>query len=224
MGQNQKTAKKMGRPRSFDEEAALDVAMRLFWERGYEGASMADLAKAMKLSPPSIYAAFGDKMALFQAAAKRYADGPGQYQAKALGEATLNEVIRALFRNTVAFLNDSRLPSGCMTMTGAMACSVEAEAAKDFLAEIRRRNEAAVRNRLEQARRSGELPTDVNVDDYARYLSSILGGLAIQAANGISRAEMKRIADMALRHLDCQQTAYSKSSHKPVSDSERLIP
>jgi AcrR family transcriptional regulator len=201
MRQNEKTTKKMGRPRSFDEDAALDTAMRLFWERGYEGTSMADLTKAMSLSAPSIYAAFGDKMALFQAAAKRYAEGPGQYQAKALRESTLKEVIQALFRNTVEFLNDSRYPSGCMTLTGAMACSVEDQAAKDFLAEIRKQNEEALRTRLQQARKSGELPAEVNIVDYARYLSTILGGLAIQAANGISRAEMKRIADMALRHL-----------------------
>jgi hypothetical protein len=58
-----------------------------------------------------------------------------------------------------------------------------------------------LRARLQQARKSGELAAGVNIDDYARYLSTLLGGLAIQAANGISRAEMKRIADMAVRHL-----------------------
>jgi AcrR family transcriptional regulator len=201
MRQSNKTAKKMGRPRGFDEQAVLDAAMRLFWERGYEGTSMGDLTKAMNLSPPSIYAAFGDKMALFQAAAKRYAEGPGQYQAKALREPTLKDVVHALFRNTVDFLNDPGSPSGCMTLTGAMACSVEDEAAKEFLAEIRKQNEAALRTRLQQARKSGELATDVNIVDYAGYLSTLLGGLAIQAANGISRAKMNRIADMALRQL-----------------------
>jgi AcrR family transcriptional regulator len=204
MKQNEKIVKKMGRPRGFDKEAALDAAMRLFWKTGYEGTSMADLTKAMNLSPPSIYAAFGDKMALFQAAAERYAEGPGQYQAKALREPTLRGVIQALFRNTVEFLNDSSYPPGCMTLTGAMACSVEDEAAKDFLAEIRRQNESAVRTRLQQARKSGELPSEINLDDYARYLATLLGGLAIQAANGISKAEMKRIADMAVRHLGYQ--------------------
>jgi AcrR family transcriptional regulator len=201
MRQSGETVKKMGRPIGFDKEAALDAAMRAFWERGYEGTSLARLTEVMGLNPPSIYAAFGDKMALFQLAAKRYAEGPAQYQAKALREPTLGGVIRALFRNTVEFLNDSGYPSGCMTLTGAMACSVEAESAKDFLVEIRRQNEAALRGRLQQARKSGELPADVNIDDFARYLSTLLGGLAIQAANGISRAEMKRIADMAVRHL-----------------------
>lgn len=201
MRQSGKTMKKMGRPRGFDEGAALDAAMRLFWERGYEGTSMADLTKAMGLNPPSIYAAFGGKKSLFALAGKRYAEGPGQYQARALSEPTLREVIRALFRNTVEFLTDSGHPSGCMSLTGAMACGVEANSAKESMTEIRKENEAGLKRRLQQARKSGELAADVNVDDYARYLSTILGGLAIQAANGISRKEMKRIADIAVRHL-----------------------
>src|SRR5258707_5849676 len=201
MGQSGASVKKMGRPRCLDREAALDAAMKAFWERGYEGTSIADLTEVMGLNPSSIYAAFGDKKALFQLAAKRYAEGPAQYQAKALRELTLRGVIIALFQNTVEFLNESGHPSGCMTLTGAMACSVEADSAREFMAEIRRRNEAALRVRLQQARKSGELAADVNIDDYALYLSTILGGLAIQAANGISRAEMKRVADMAVRHL-----------------------
>jgi len=106
MKQSVKTAKKMGRPIGFDKEAALDAAMRAFWERGYEGTSMAHLAEVMGLNAPSIYAAFGDKMSLFQAAVKHYTEGPEQYKAKALREPTLREVIPALFRNTVEFLND----------------------------------------------------------------------------------------------------------------------
>jgi AcrR family transcriptional regulator len=201
MGQSGESVKKMGRPIGFDKEAALDAAMKAFWERGYEGTSIADLTEVMGLNPPSIYAAFGDKKTLFQLAAKRYAEGPAQYQAKALRKPTLGGVIRALFRNTVEFLTDPEHPSGCMTLTGAMACSVEADSAKEFMAEIRRQNEAALRVRLQQARESGELATEVNIDDYARYLSTLLGGLAIQSANGVSRAEMKRIADIAVQHL-----------------------
>jgi AcrR family transcriptional regulator len=201
MSQSVKTAKKMGRPRGFDENVALDAAMNLFWERGYEGTSMAELSKAMDLTPPSIYAAFGDKKSLFRLAAKRYAAGPAQYQAKALLEPTLREVIFALFRNTVEFLTEPGHPAGCMTLTGAMACSVEADSAKELMTEIRKQNEAAVKARLQQARKSGELAADLNVDDYSRYLSTLLGGLAIQAANGTSKAAMKRTANMALRHL-----------------------
>src|SRR5258708_35529532 len=83
---------KTGRPINFDKDAALQAAMLLFWERGFEGTSMADLTQAMGLSPSSIYAAFGDKHALFALAAKRYLENPAQYAARALAEPTLKSV------------------------------------------------------------------------------------------------------------------------------------
>lgn len=175
--------------------------MLLFWERGFEGTSMADLTQAMGLSPSSIYAAFGDKHALFQLAVKRYMETRAQYATGALEESTLEKVVRALFANTVAFLTMPGHPPTCMTLAGAMGCSVDAAPARDLMTEIRRQNEVAMKERFLQARKSGELSKDVNVDDYTRYLSSILAGLSIQAANGSTKAELRRTAQMALRHL-----------------------
>jgi AcrR family transcriptional regulator len=192
---------KTGRPISFDKDAALEAAMLLFWERGYEGTSMADLTQAMGLSPSSIYAAFGDKRALFSLAVKRYMDSRAQYATRALEEPTLERVIRALFHNTVAFLTTPGHPPTCMTLAGAMGCSVDATPARDLMTEIRKQNEVAMRERLLQARESGELSKDINLDDYTRYLSSILAGLSVQAANGSTKAELKRTAQMALKHL-----------------------
>jgi hypothetical protein len=88
-----------------------------------------------------------------------------------------------------------------MTLAGAMGCSVDATPARDLMTEIRKQNEAAIRKRLLLARKSGELSKEINVNDYTRYLSSILAGLSIQAANGSTKAELKRTAQMALRHL-----------------------
>jgi AcrR family transcriptional regulator len=190
-----------GRPVGFDKDAALETAMLLFWKRGYEGTSMADLTQAMGLSPSSIYAAFGDKHALFSLAVARYMDNRALYAKKALQEPTLKKVIRALFDKTVAFLTTPGHPPICMTLAGAMACGVDATPAKDLLTAIRRNNQAALRERLLKARQSGELPKGINVDDYTRYLSSILAGLSIQAANGSTKAELQRTAHMALRHL-----------------------
>jgi AcrR family transcriptional regulator len=192
---------KTGRPISFDKAAALEAAMLLFWERGFEGTSMADLTQAMGLNPSSIYAAFGDKQALFSLAVKRYMDSRAQYTVKALEEPTLERVIRTLFDNTVAFLTTPGHPPTCMTLAGAMGCSVDATPARELMTEIRKQNEVAMRERLLRARKSGELSKEINVDDYTRYLSSILAGLSIQAANGSTKAELKRTAQMALRHL-----------------------
>src|ERR1700733_13375410 len=141
---------KTGRPIGFDKDAALEAAMLLFWQRGYEGTSMADLAQAMGLNPSSIYAAFGDKHALFSLAVKRYLDSRAQYATKALEEPTLERVIRALFDNTVAFLSAAGHPPTCMTLAGAMGCSVDAAPARDLMTEIRKQNEIAVTKRLLQ--------------------------------------------------------------------------
>jgi AcrR family transcriptional regulator len=192
---------KTGRPINFDKDAALEAAMLLFWERGFEGTSMADLIQAMGLNPSSIYAAFGDKHALFSLAVKRYMETRAQYATKALEQPTLEKVVRALFDNTVAFLTTPGHPPTCMTLAGAVGCSVEATPARDITTEIRKQNEVAMRERFLQARKSGELSKDVNVDDYTRYLSSILAGLSIQAANGSTKTELKRTSQMALRHL-----------------------
>ncbi|HEY1649596.1 MAG TPA: TetR/AcrR family transcriptional regulator [Terracidiphilus sp.] len=192
---------KTGRPISFDKDAALEAAMLIFWERGFEGTSMADLTQAMGLNPSSIYAAFGDKHALFQLAVKRYMGLRAQYAVKALEESTLERFIRALFNNTVAFLTTPNHPPTCMTLAGAVGCSVDAKPARDLMTEIRKQNQVALRERLLKARKSGELPKEINVDDYTRYLSTIIAGLSIQAANGSTKAELKRTAQMALRHL-----------------------
>lgn len=175
--------------------------MLLFWERGYEGTSMADLTQAMGLNPSSIYAAFGDKQALFQLAAKRYVEMRAQYAGKALEEPTLEKVVRALFDNTVAFLTSPGHPPTCMTLAGAVGCSLGATPARELMTEIRKQNQVAIRERLLKARKSGELPKGINVDDYTRYLSTIIAGLSIQAANGSTKAELNRTAQMALKLL-----------------------
>ena len=175
--------------------------MMLFWKRGFEGTSMADLTEAMGLNPSSIYAAFGDKQALFSLAVKRYMETRAQYARKALEQPTLEKVIHALFNSTVAFLTTPNQPPTCMTLAGAVGCSVDASPARDMMTEIRKQNELALSERFLRAQKSGELSKDVNVDDYTRYLSTIIAGLSIQAANGSTKAQLKRTAQMALRHL-----------------------
>ncbi len=202
MSKNMKTGNgKTGRPIGFDKDAALEAAMLLFWERGYEGTSIADLAHAMGLNPSSIYAAFGDKHTLFSLAVERYMKIRAQYATKALEAPTLKRVIRALFDNTIAFLTTPGHPPTCMTLAGAVGCSVDAKPARDLMTEIRKQNQVALRKRLLKARESGELPKSINLDDYTRYLSTIIAGLSIQAANGSTKEELKRTAKMALRPL-----------------------
>lgn len=192
---------KTGRPIGFDKDAALEAAMLLFWERGFEGTSMADLTQAMGLNPSSIYAAFGDKHSLFSLAVRRYLETRAQYAAEALAEPTLDKVIRGLFEKTVSFLTTPGHPSTCMTLAGSMGCSIDATPAKDLMTEIRKQNEVDIKARLLRARKNGELAKDINVDDYTRFISLMLAGLSVQAANGASKVELKRTAEMAVKHL-----------------------
>ncbi|MEU8972911.1 TetR/AcrR family transcriptional regulator [Streptomyces monashensis] len=90
-----------GRPRSYDPEAALDAAMRTFWTQGYEGTAMSDLTTAMRMSAPSIYAAFGDKKTLFEKVVERYMAGPGAYLQTALDQPTAEELARTFLHAAV---------------------------------------------------------------------------------------------------------------------------
>src|SRR5450432_383634 len=87
-----------GRPRGFDPETALDQALHVFWRQGYEGTSLTDLTEAMGINRPSLYAAFGNKEALFRKVLERYATGPTSYMTKALAQPTAHKVVEHLLR------------------------------------------------------------------------------------------------------------------------------
>src|SRR6201993_1467564 len=95
---------RMGRPRGFDENAALEAAMRVFWAKSYEGATLSDLTSAMGINKSSMYAAFGDKAALFRRAMERYQEGPMRYMRDALEKPVLSDAVADLLHSTVLFL------------------------------------------------------------------------------------------------------------------------
>ena len=119
---------------------------------------MADLTQAMGLNPSSIYAAFGDKHALFQLVVERYMELRAQYAVKALEEPTLKRFIRALFDSTVVFLTTPGHPPICMTLTGATGCSVDAKPARDLMTEIRKQNQVGLRSGFSKSGNAGVLP------------------------------------------------------------------
>jgi AcrR family transcriptional regulator len=188
-----------GRPREFDLEQALDRALRVFWRKGFEGATLPDLTKAMGINRPSLYAAFGSKEGLFRKALDRYAEGPAGYVREALNEPTARAVAERLLGGSADLLTDSRHPRGCLMVQGALACGEAAESVRRELVARRLAGEAAVRQRFERARAEGDLPAAADPADLARYVVTVMRGMAVQAAGGASRAELQRVAEMALR-------------------------
>jgi AcrR family transcriptional regulator len=192
---------KMGRPLGFAEDDALEAAMRVFWEKGYEGATLADLTEAMGINRSSMYATFGDKEALFRLAIARYAEGPAAYVRKALEQRTARAVVEALLLGALELLTDPSHPRGCLSVQGALACGSHAQAIKEAMIEWRRQGEADIQRRLKRARREGDFAKDVDPGDLARYICTVLSGLAVQATNRSSRAEMARTVDIVLRSM-----------------------
>jgi AcrR family transcriptional regulator len=187
-----------GRPRSFDEAKALERAMRVFWRRGYEGASLPELTKAMGINRPSMYAAFGNKEQLFKKAVERYSEAPQAFLEDCLAAPTIRDVAHRLFQGTAERLADPKNPRGCLILQGALACGKESESIRRDLIARRAVREEMIRHRFAQAG-SRELPKGMKADDLARYVATVLQGLAIQAASGATAEELKGIADVAMR-------------------------
>src|SRR5437763_11691981 len=117
----------VGRPRAFDVDAALAQALRVFWAKGYEGASLADLTEAMGINRPSLYAAFGNKEELFRRALDLYAHGPASAYRRALEEPTARRVVARMLCATVEMTTDPANPPGCLFVQGALACGEQSE-------------------------------------------------------------------------------------------------
>lgn len=188
-----------GRPRAFDIEKALEKAMLVFWQKGYEGASLSDLTGAMGINRPSLYAAFGNKEALFRKALDRYRDGPSSYFTEALNLPTARAAVEQLMKGAAEVLTDPRNPSGCLIVQGALSCGESANPIRRELISRRAEYEAAIRRRLEQARSEGDLPVDSDPVDLALYVTTIIHGMSVQAASGATRDELQRVIETAMR-------------------------
>lgn len=188
----------MGRPRRFDCDIALDQAMDVFWRHGYEGATIAQLTEAMGINPPSLYAAFGNKEALFRQAMDRYEARRDEIMEEAFAAPTAREAMTRLLQGTADRLSDKNSPRGCAMVQGALSGGEECEVKRD-LAARRAGGEALIRERLKRAKREGDLPADADPAALARFITTILQGMAVQAAGDAMRKELRAIADMALR-------------------------
>jgi AcrR family transcriptional regulator len=189
-----------GRPREFDVEKALERALDVFWRQGYAGTSMSDLTDALGITRASLYAAFGNKEALFQRVMDCYEAKAGGYRVAAETAPSAVEAVRLLLTGPVELHGNKLNPPGCLGVQGALACGLQSESVRNDLASRRRRGEAAIKKRLQRAANEGDLAANSDAADLARYLSALIYGMAVLAAGGATRAELQGVADVALRH------------------------
>ena len=192
------TTKRAGRPLSFDRDAALGSAMHLFWRHGYEATSIADLTRAMGITPPSLYAAFGDKRRLFLEAVQRYLGGLDAIEQKIAEAPTAHDAARDLL--VAAALGDTRddAPPGCLLASSLVSSSTEADAVRESLAAIRRSIEAALRARIERDILEGFLPSGSDAEILAGHVFAVIQGMSTLAKDGASRTKLLGIVDRVM--------------------------
>lgn len=188
----------MGRPREFCVDKALDAALCVFWRKGYEGTSYADLTQATGVERPALYAAFGNKEALFRRALARYDERYVDYFPEALQCPTARAVAARVLRGAVDL--STRYPDhlGCFGVNGVLAGSDEAEPIRQALIAFRADGEAALRARFERAKTEGDLPDTADCATLARYILAMTHGLAVQAKAGFPRDVLQAVAEQAL--------------------------
>jgi AcrR family transcriptional regulator len=185
-----------GRPREFDVEEALAAALRVFWEKGYDGASLTDLTDAMGITRPSLYAAFGNKEALFKRALDLYETEKLAYVRGALDAPTARGMAQRMLDGTIANIT-SECP-GCLGVIASVSCSgVDSPIREDVRCRARSSRGAMV-ERMQQAIDEGEFTQPVTAEAMTQYLMAVLQGLSVQAGAGASREQLQQVADATL--------------------------
>ncbi|ULE33205.1 TetR/AcrR family transcriptional regulator [Mycobacterium sp. IDR2000157661] len=192
-----------GRPRAFDRGTALHQAMEVFWEHGYEGASISDLTSAMGINSPSLYAAFGSKEELFREATAHYNETLGATAAHELREQpTARQAIAAVLRHHAVVFCDSDNPRGCMIVLSATTCTERTRSVHEHLAGLRMELEKDFADRIARGVADGDVPPGADVAAIAAFYNTINHGMAIQARDGADSAKLSAIAEAAIAAWD----------------------
>lgn len=186
-----------GRPREFDTELALGAALRVFWAKGYEGASLSDLTDEMGITRPSLYAAFGNKETLFRQALDLYERDKLTYIGDAIEAPTARGVAERLLMGSVdaATTGDCK---GCMGVIASVACQSVEPSIRDDVNARAESSRRAIIARMQQAIDAGEFRVATEAEAITRYLLAIMQGISVQAQSGASRDELLQVADSAL--------------------------
>lgn len=195
----------VGRPRTFDRTAALERAMHVFWEKGYEGTTMVDLIQTIGVKAPSVYAAFGNKDALFKQAVKTYSELVGIRPVNSLLETnSIYEAIKKSLQDNVEIFTSPNNPSSCLIFSAAINCSPEHLEHTNDLRELRQNFKGVYKDRIEKAVLAGEFKDHVNSEELAEFFMAFVHGLAMRAKDGSAANELSTSCEFALSLLKLQ--------------------
>jgi AcrR family transcriptional regulator len=197
----QESKRGRGRPVVFDRGVALQEAMKLFWERGYEGTSFDELIAAMGISASSFYNSFGSKEALYCEATRTYLEWAGQWFFAILNDPSTDtkSAFARLFEATAEEFTRGDHPLGCMISLAGTHCAPGMKNIRDMMAEHRAFSESAMADRIRKGVANCDLPEDTDCDMLAAYYSAVARGLAVQARDGASREKLSEIGRLAMR-------------------------
>ena len=187
-----------GRPRQFCAETALAAALQVFWKRGYEGASMAELTEAMGITKPSLYACFGNKESLFCKALDLYERDKLAYVRSALEAPTAKAVAERFLRGALDLQSGASDPRGCFGVISAVACANFAESIRAEVMARRVSSDRAIIERFHRGRTEGDFPESVTPEALAAYLSAVMQGMSVQAGSGASPQELEQLVQTTL--------------------------
>ncbi|MEV5747068.1 TetR/AcrR family transcriptional regulator [Actinoallomurus sp. NPDC052308] len=191
---------KTGRPRSFDRDKALEGAIAVFWEHGYDATSIAMLTKALGIGAPSLYAAFGDKRALFLEALDGYIRTYGAFTERALAEEPdAHDAVERLLREAAAAYTRPDRPRGCLLISAATNCAPQSADIAARLRDLRAMGVRALEAKIDAATRSGRLPAHTDAHVLATFYSAVLQGMSAQARDGATTSDLEQVAEAALR-------------------------
>ena len=189
-----------GRPRGFDRAEALGRALDVFWRRGYEPASVAELCSAMGINPPSLYAAFGNKAKLFLEAVDFYERTYWDEIWGRMGkEPDVHRAVDTFFEDAATILLAPQVPCGCLVVLAAINVSPESVEVLETVRALRQEGITHFTKRLEQGVIDGQLPETTDIKSLAAVLNTLLEGMSLHVRDGVTLVEMKKVAAHAVR-------------------------